>query len=199
MTNSDDEMLDRHFAVTAQGPVCWEGAERGHAQWFFHRDDLLPDELQTLWAEAWIWQDDLRWDPASDLGQKFFRLCRAELLTVSEARRIVAFLKAHLPQWGPAAIRRINEGEIRGELPARMMVSPRGLVVRIDLSEFGEGLGFPVGGFAEPAHPALGRPIGWCGWPCRQNDLEAGGRGGLRWRASKGPSRCPGPRPAPDK
>jgi len=183
MTTSHDEISGRHFTVTAQGPVCWEGEERAIARWFFHRDDLLPDELQTLWAEAWVWQDEWRWDLASDLGQKFFRLCQAELLTMSEAARVVAFLKAHLPQWGPVAIRRIDDTEISGEIPARMVVSPRGTVVRFDLAEFGDGLSFPVGGFAEPAHPALGHPIGWFGWPCRQNDLEAGGRGGPCWRS----------------
>lgn len=176
MINSTDDSLGRHYTATAEGPVSWEGEDRGVAQWFFHRDDLLPDELQTLWAEVWIWQDELRWDLASDLGQKFFKMCQAELLTMTEATRVVAFLKAHLPRWRPVAIRRIDDTEISGEIPARMVVSPRGAVVRCDLAEFGDGLGFPVGGFAETAHPALGHPIGGYGWPCRQSDRGAGGR-----------------------
>lgn len=171
MTHAEDEVRGRHFTVTADGRVDWEGEDRGIATWFFHRDEPLPEHLDTLWGEAGVWEADLRWDPASALGQKFFRLCQAELLTLSEANRVVAWLKAHGPHGTPPVVRRIADTDIRGELPARMVSSHLGTVIRRDLRECGDGLGFPVAGFAEPAHPRFGYPIGWYGWPCRDNDL----------------------------
>jgi hypothetical protein len=169
---ADDDSRGRHFTVTAEAGVSWEGEDRGTATWFFHRNDPLVEDLDTLWEQAGIWQDEFGWNPASPLGEKFFRLCRAELLTLAEANRVVALLKGNVPHWGTPAIRRMGTGEISGELPVRMVSSPRGTVVHWDLCDSLFVLDFPVAGLAEPAHPSCGRPIGWYGWPCRKNDMS---------------------------
>jgi len=172
MTNADDASLGRHFTVAAQAHVVWEGQDRGSATWFFYRADPLPESLDNLWRDAGIWEHDFRWDPACRLGVKFFRLCQAELLTIGEANRVVGLVKRNLPQWTNPIIGRIDDTEIRGDLPARMVSSPNGTVVQRDFGHLRDRLGFPVSGFAEPAHPGLGHPIGWYGWPCRQNDAS---------------------------